>query len=46
MLDFEAQSGAHADVLEGLRARMQQICIKIPSTDQARRSCDDFLKSA
>ena len=38
--------GAHADVLKGLRTRMQQICVKIPATDDARRSCDEFLKTA
>jgi thiol-disulfide isomerase/thioredoxin len=41
-----AAKGAHDDVLQGLRGRMQQICVKIPDTDAARRSCDDFLKSA
>jgi tetratricopeptide (TPR) repeat protein len=38
--------GAHDDVLKGLRTRMQQICVKIPATDDARRSCDEFLKTA
>jgi hypothetical protein len=42
----DAAKGAHADVLQGLRARMQQICVKIPDTEAARRSCDAFLKSA
>src|ERR1035441_2273705 len=42
----DAAKGAHADVLQGLRARMQQICVKIPDTEAARGSCDAFLKSA
>jgi thiol-disulfide isomerase/thioredoxin len=42
----EAAKGAHADVLQGLRVRMQQICVKIPDTEAARSSCDAFLKSA
>jgi len=39
----QAAKGAHGDVLQDLHARMQQICIKIPSDDAARRSCDAFL---
>jgi thiol-disulfide isomerase/thioredoxin len=42
----DAAKGAHADVLQGLRVRMQQICVKIPDADAARRSCDAFLKTA
>jgi len=41
----EAAKGTHGDVLQGLRGRMQQICVKIPDTDAARTSCDQFLKS-
>ena len=41
----EAAKGAHSDVLQGLHARMQQICVKIPDTEAARGSCDQFLKS-
>ncbi len=42
----DAAKGAHADVLESLRARMQQICVKIPDGDAARASCDAFLRTA
>ena len=28
------------------RARMQEICVKIPETEPARGSCDAFLKAA
>jgi thiol-disulfide isomerase/thioredoxin len=42
----EAAKGAHTDVLQGLHARMQQICVKIPDGDAARASCDGFLKTA
>jgi tetratricopeptide (TPR) repeat protein len=42
----EAAKGAHGDVLQGLRGRMQQICVKIPDSDAARSSCDQFLKPA
>ena len=39
----EAAKGAHQDVLQTLRERMQQICAKIPSQDAAHGSCDAFL---
>jgi hypothetical protein len=39
----EAAKGAHGDVLQGLRERMQQICVKIPDGDAARGSCEGFL---
>lgn len=42
----QAAKGAHADVLQELRARMQQICVKIPDQEAARGSCDQFLKAA
>ena len=42
----DAAKGAHQDVLQGLRARMQQICVKIPDADAARHSCDAFLASS
>jgi len=42
----DAAKGTHNDVLQGLRERMQQICVKIPDADAARRSCDAFLASA
>jgi protein disulfide-isomerase len=40
----EAAKGAHGDVLQALRGRMQQICAKIPDTEAARGNCDQFLK--
>jgi len=42
----EAAAGAHQDVLTGLRARLQEICVKIPATEAARGSCDAFLAGA
>jgi tetratricopeptide (TPR) repeat protein len=42
----DAAKGAHSEVLQGLHARMQQICVKIPNGDAARTSCDAFLKTA
>jgi thiol-disulfide isomerase/thioredoxin len=42
----DAAKGAHTEVLQGLHARMQQICVKIPDGDAARTSCDAFLKTA
>jgi protein disulfide-isomerase len=41
-----AAKGAHGDVLESLRAHMQQICVKIPDGEPSRSSCDAFLKPA
>ena len=38
--------GAHHQVVVGLRARMQQLCVKIPQAEPARASCDAFLASA
>ena len=38
--------GAHHEILVGLRARMQQICGKIPRAEPAHASCDAFLASA
>ena len=38
--------GAHHEILVGLRARMQQICGKIPQAEPAHASCDAFLASA
>jgi len=42
----DAAKGQHQQVLHDLRARMQQICVKIPDKEAARASCDAFLKSA
>ncbi|HEY1724477.1 MAG TPA: thioredoxin family protein [Steroidobacteraceae bacterium] len=42
----DASKGQHADVLQTLHTRMQEICVKIPDADPARASCDAFLKSA
>jgi len=42
----DAAAGAHRDVLTGLRARLQEICVKIPATEAARGSCDAFLAGA
>jgi thiol-disulfide isomerase/thioredoxin len=39
----EAGKGAHHDVLGRLKARMQQICVKIPATEPAHGSCEAFL---
>jgi len=41
-----ATKGAHHATLVDLRARMQQICGKIPKTEAARGSCDAFLANA
>jgi len=38
--------GAHHQVIVDLRARMQQLCVKIPQGEPARASCDAFLASA
>lgn len=42
----KAAKGGHDDVIKQLRARMQQICVKIPDSEPARGSCDAFLKGA
>ena len=42
----DASRGQHADVLQELHARMQEICVKIPDAEPARASCDAFLKAA
>jgi thiol-disulfide isomerase/thioredoxin len=39
----QAANGAHQSVLLGLRARMQQICLKIPAAEPAHGSCEAFL---
>ena len=41
-----ASKGAHAEVLTRLRARMQQVCVKIPGSAASRGSCDAFLAGA
>jgi hypothetical protein len=41
-----AAGGRHADVLATLRARMQQICARIPRAEPARSSCEAFLAPA
>src|SRR5262249_23323034 len=41
-----AAHGSHADVLQALHARAQQLCVKIPSSQPGRASCDDFLKQS
>jgi thioredoxin-related protein len=41
-----AARGRHADVLQALHARAQQVCVKIPENDPARRPCEAFLKGA
>jgi hypothetical protein len=38
--------GAHHQVVVDLRARMQQLCVKIPQAEPARASCEAFLASA
>ncbi|MFI4869723.1 MAG: thioredoxin fold domain-containing protein [Steroidobacterales bacterium] len=42
----DASKGQHADVLQSLHARMQEICVKIPQQEPARASCDAFLSAA
>jgi thiol-disulfide isomerase/thioredoxin len=42
----DASKGAHDEVLQSLRGRMQAICVKIPDTDAARASCEAFLKTS
>lgn len=42
----DASKGQHADVLQSLHARMQEICVKIPEQEPARVSCDAFLSAA
>ncbi len=41
-----AAHGSHVDVLQELHARAQQICVKIPSAQPARATCDAFLKGS
>jgi protein disulfide-isomerase len=41
-----AAGGRHAAVLGALRARMQQICAKIPQAEPAHASCEAFLAPA
>jgi len=35
--------GAHHEMLDALRHRMQQTCVHIPANEPARQSCDAFL---
>lgn len=39
-------NGAHHEVIDSLRDRMQQICVKIPKAEPAHASCAAFLASA
>jgi thiol-disulfide isomerase/thioredoxin len=41
-----AAHGGHADVLQALHTRTQQICVKIPSAQPERATCDTFLKGS
>jgi hypothetical protein len=41
-----AAGGRHAAVLDALRARMQQICAKVPAAEPAHASCTAFLAPA
>lgn len=41
-----AAHGAHAQVLQALHARAQQICVKMPAAQPARTRCDAFLNNA
>jgi protein disulfide-isomerase len=43
--DAEAR-GVHHDVIVSLRARMQQICVKVPAAEPAHASCEAFLAGA
>jgi thiol-disulfide isomerase/thioredoxin len=38
--------GAHHEVIVALRARMQQICVKVPGTEPAHATCEAFLAGA
>jgi len=38
--------GAHHEVIVALRARMQQICVKVPAAEPAHASCEAFLAGA
>lgn len=38
--------GAHHEVIVALRTRMQQICVKVPSAEPARATCEGFLAGA
>jgi hypothetical protein len=41
-----AAKGQHADVLQALRARAQEVCTKLPEKDASRGACDAFLSGA
>ncbi len=41
-----AAQGAHRQVLQTLHSRVQHICVKIPSSQPERSSCDAFLSNA
>ena len=38
--------GAHYEVIVALHTRMQQICVKVPSPEPARTTCEAFLAGA
>ncbi|HLQ12540.1 MAG TPA: thioredoxin family protein [Steroidobacteraceae bacterium] len=38
--------GAHHEVIVALRARMQQICVKVPAAEPAHATCEAFLAGA
>jgi hypothetical protein len=38
--------GAHHEVIVALHTRMQQICVKVPSAEPARATCEAFLAGA
>jgi protein disulfide-isomerase len=41
-----AANGAHAQVLQALHVRAQQLCVKMPAAQPARTRCDAFLNNA
>ena len=38
--------GSHHEVIVALRARMQQICVKVPAAEPAHATCEAFLAGA
>lgn len=42
----QAAKGAHSEVIQALRERMQQTCTRIPGQDPSRQTCNSFLAAS
>lgn len=41
-----SDKGQHGDVIRKLAAQMEQVCVKLPPKDDARKTCNEIFKNA